>query len=180
MKKLQLKPTDVYGELTVVGEDPEKRSDGIHWICQCSCGTQISVAGSRLVRDGHKTRSCGHLRFEPHLSVRIRPYECLYNILKGYAQKRFGVVELAYEQFLEFTKITKCHYCNAAVSWTKFNVTKHGNAYNLDRVDASKNYKPNNLVVCCARCNRGKSDCFTYDEWYGMTSYFRKSESGVL
>ena len=80
----------------------------------------------------------------------------------------------SHEEFLEFTSTTSCHYCHAGITWTKFNVTKHGNAYNLDRKDHTKNYVKENLVVCCARCNWGKQDQFTYEEWYGMTAYFRK------
>jgi hypothetical protein len=44
----------------------------------------------------------------------------------------------------------------------------------LDRRDNSLGYVPGNVVVACKRCNYGKSDDFTYEEWLGMTEYFRK------
>jgi hypothetical protein len=32
-----------------------------------------------------------------------------------------------------------------------------------------------NVVGCCKRCNIAKGNRFTYDEWYGMTEYFRRA-----
>ena len=81
-------------------------------------------------------------------------------------------VSLTYEEFLEFTKTSKCFYCDAAVKWKEFSSGGYG--YNLDRKDNSLSYTKENCVVCCKRCNMGKRDTFTFEEWYGMTSYFRK------
>jgi hypothetical protein len=38
-------------------------------------------------------------------------------------------------------------------------------AYNLDRKDATKGYFRDNCVACCARCNRSKSNTFSFEEW---------------
>lgn len=83
-------------------------------------------------------------------------------------------MDLTYEEFVEFTSTLRCHYCQSEVTWAEFNVDKHGNNYNLDRKDHTKTYSKDNCVVCCARCNWGKQDQFSYDEWYGMTAYLRR------
>jgi hypothetical protein len=39
---------------------------------------------------------------------------------------------------------------------------------------------PKNTVACCKRCNYGKGDRFTFDEWYGMTRYLREQHQKVI
>jgi hypothetical protein len=46
-------------------------------------------------------------------------------------------------------------------------------AYQLDRKDNALGYSVDNCVVCCHRCNDAKSNGYDYEEWYGMTAYFR-------
>lgn len=75
-------------------------------------------------------------------------------------------------------KITECHYCQAALPvrpefWGQ---GSNNQSYNLDRMDNSKGYHVDNLVVACVRCNYGKKDLFTYEEWYGMTEYLRRKK----
>jgi hypothetical protein len=67
-----------------------------------------------------------------------------------------------------------CHYCHAPVYWAKVNKTGKPFGYNLDRKDSAEGYTNQNCVICCHRCNRGKNNLFTYDEWFAMTSMFRK------
>lgn len=78
---------------------------------------------------------------------------------------------LTYEEFLDFVNTNNCFYCNKEVIWKDFSSQNFG--YNLDRKDNDKGYNKDNLVVCCKRCNMGKRDTFTFEEWYGMTAYFR-------
>jgi hypothetical protein len=104
-----------------------------------------------------------------------RPYESLYNCyIVNRAAKRNVSSSLTYEEFLEFTKQNACHYCGATVKWQAFSIGKKGSAYNLDRKDNNSGYTKENCVVCCKRCNRGKWNVFTYDEWYKMTKCFRE------
>lgn len=37
-----------------------------------------------------------------------------------------------------------------------------------------KGYTKKNCVLCCKRCNGGKSNLFNYQEWRNMTKYFRE------
>lgn len=72
-----------------------------------------------------------------------------------------------------FTKIKVCHYCWDEIVWKEHDARR----YNLDRKDNRQGYSAENCVVCCSRCNMGKSNMFSYDEWYGMTSYLRYREA---
>ena len=44
----------------------------------------------------------------------------------------------------------------------------------MDRKDNNKGYEKDNVVPCCWRCNNGRGNLFSYEEWYGMTGYLRK------
>ena len=50
-----------FGRLTVLGRDPDSPPDKLKWICQCECGSTISVLGDSL-RSG-RTSSCGCSHF---------------------------------------------------------------------------------------------------------------------
>ena len=76
---------------------------------------------------------------------------------------------------MKFVEEKTCHYCNASVKWTEFNLLK-GQAYNLDRKDNDLPYTVENCVVCCERCNKAKREFFSYEEWYEMTECLRKKK----
>jgi hypothetical protein len=93
-------------------------------------------------------------------------------------------LDITYEDFMVFTKVNKCHYCHGAVNWyphTKLNGKEvpGSRSYKLDRKDNKLGYSTENCVVCCKRCNEGKSGDFTYEEWYGMTAFLRNKITGV-
>ncbi len=109
-----------------------------------------------------------------------RPFESIYN---GIVNSWRGTpVELTYEEFINFTKIDQCHYCLSNIQWQAYG-TVGGNytsrAYYLDRKDNTKSYSVENCVVCCTRCNKARSNSFTYEEWYGMTKYLRDKKKPV-
>jgi hypothetical protein len=103
---------------------------------------------------------------------KLRPFEYLYNKLQFSKHE----VDLTYKQFLEFTKIETCHYCDCRIKWVPFNSHK-GQAVNLDRKDSKMPYSESNCVVCCKRCNYGKNKLFTYQEWFSMTACFRRAKA---
>jgi 5-methylcytosine-specific restriction endonuclease McrA len=95
-----------------------------------------------------------------------RPFESIWNGLKR--DIRGHKVALTYEEFVEFTKITNCHYCGASIPWQPYGVVRGkftSRAYFLDRKDNDKGYSKENCVVCCTQCNSIKSNRFTYDEF---------------
>ena len=137
------------------------------WICRCKCGKINPVRTSNLVRGS--SRNCGCERKIP----RKRPYESLYNRFVHKNEKRFPV-ELTYEEFITFTKTSGCHYCGSAVQWSEYNISKKGNGYNLDRKDNALGYLIENLVVCCPRCNKARSDLFTYEQFVELGAVMKK------
>lgn len=142
------------------------------WKCKCDCGNVKIIKGISL-RSG-KTTSCGCYKKENNRKrFRKRPYEWLYYCLKSNCTRPSKTVKLnlTFDEFIEFTKISKCHYCHAPVYWYEY--TNDKCAYNLDRIDNNGEYSIKNCVVCCGRCNVGKGCNFTYDEWWQMTRMFR-------
>jgi superfamily II DNA helicase RecQ len=103
----------------------------------------------------------------------IRPYEALFNNLVKQATRRCKELSLSYEEFVELTNQDNCHYCNSEVTWTKVNTAANGSRTNLDRKDNSSGYSKENVVVCCWRCNNGRGNLFSYEEWFGMTKFLR-------
>src|ERR1700688_639901 len=66
---------------------------------------------------------------------RLRPYEWLYRALCREAPTVGHKVEITYDQFVTFTRITNCHYCNDVVVWNTYSTAngKHNRAvWNLD------------------------------------------------
>jgi hypothetical protein len=137
------------------------------WECLCDCGRRVSVFASALTTKN--TRSCG-CAYKARTTMRLRPFEALYNKLKR--QKHFS--DLSYEEFLSLTKEKECHYCGESVVWNPY--TRHGSsiATNVDRKDSRIGYTKGNVVTCCTRCNRAKLDHFTYDEWMEIGAVIRK------
>jgi len=111
---------------------------------------------------------------------RLRPFEAMYNWFKSsnlqanQRRKRRRSFTLTYEEFLEFTKQDHCHYCHSSVEWKMYNLNIGSSPrYNLDRMDNNVGYEAFNLVVCCWKCNDGKGNAFTHEEWFKMTECFR-------
>lgn len=107
------------------------------------------------------------------------PFKSLYNYFINTNKFRLKrcPIEISFKDFLEYTKIKECHYCGDRIDWQPYRTSKSAyinTKYFLDRKDSSKGYNKDNIVVCCTRCNRGKANYFSYDEWYGMTEYLRR------
>lgn len=99
------------------------------------------------------------------ISSKLRPYEALYNSFKKNCKEKDIFVNLTFEDFLDYTSINSCAYCNSHISWTQYNMTVNGYRYNLDRKDCKEGYFKSNLVVCCWRCNDLKSNKFSHFEF---------------
>lgn len=147
----------------------------VRWECQCTCG------GSKIVLSADLTtgvvRSCGCLIKESGKRVgesrRKRPFESVYNVLVHEARKRSLPLSISFEDFLEFTKITECHYCDSEIEWYPYMPQEVGGRYNLDRKDNSQGYSKENCVVCCARCNLSRANRFSYEEWLAIGKLIR-------
>ena len=145
----------VFGKVTVI-KPLKKFTNRRKWLCRCACGKEFARRGTVLLT-GKSTgcRSCnnGNLKM---------PYESLYHNLCDMAKDRTSV-ELTYEEYLTFTSQKECHYCGSEILWKQH--SGNANGHKLDRKDNSLGYSKRNCVVCCPRCNRAKSNHFTYEEW---------------
>lgn len=144
-----------FGRLTVVGLG--RCNGATFWDCLCDCGKRIRVQGSYLV-SGH-TKSCGCNRVyrleKGSVGLSIL-YKQRYRFRALKSGKEFN---LSMEEFKELTK-RRCHYCGIEPALVIKSKSSHSEyVYNgLDRLDSSRGYTPDNVVPCCAVCNRMKSD----------------------
>lgn len=146
----------VFGRWIVLKRAGVNAHNHPQYLCRCECGVERNVSSCNLVRH---SRSCGCLQKEKvRERLTLRPSEALY---RQFIRSATHPVSMTYEQFLAFTNVTKCHYCHDKVRWDT-------TAYNLDRKDNLQGYSVDNCVVCCARCNRGKSNQFTYEQWVAI------------
>ena len=137
------------------------------YLCRCVCGKERKRFQTNLIWGSNK--GCGCVPW----NIKTKPYEAIYNVFLRNAGKGNRPVDLSFKKFLEFTKVLECHYCGASITWAKSSTNKNGNNYNLDRKDNSLGYSKTNCVVCCARCNRAKSNHFTYKEWVEIGKVIR-------
>lgn len=167
MKPINLKGKR-FGKWTVIekAERPITNSPSkpLYWLCKCDCGNERVIPAHNL--RCKKTMSCGH-------DSNLPDYKSLYNRFI-YTNKDRVECNLTFEDFVKFTEIDTCHYCHSKIKWTK-----HGlpGSYNLDRTDNTKGYDKDNCVVCCGRCNFGKGNRYSYDEWFKMNECFRNEKT---
>ena len=141
------------------------------WICLClNCNTTFNVFEGSLLNGVTQCKKC-HLR-----ETTLRPFEALYNRFVYTTKVRNIENNVLYEDFIKFSEIKNCFYCNSIITWPEVNIKKVGSGYHLDRIDNSKGYDPKNVVVCCARCNLGRGPNFTHSEWVCMASALRTRE----
>jgi hypothetical protein len=146
------------GKLIVLSQSSEKnKNKKLKWLCKCDCGNELTIVGTRLRRG--IPQSCGCDTYK-RISQKLRknpPYKWLFNKIKYRAKTNQKKLKLTYEEFLEFTKVNVCHYCNGKVEWQEHRSTKDNKGYNIDRINSTKGYTKENCVVCCKICNRMKN-----------------------
>jgi hypothetical protein len=154
----------------------ERRKNGNYvytFLCKYpSCTKLIRVHSTCGLKK--RTGYCGS-----HAQV-IRPFECIYNVI-GKTGGRYKTKILSYEEFLDFTKIKNCYYCNDIIPWQEHSITTltpKCRAYFLDRIDSSGPYSKDNCVVCCTRCNRMKNE-YSQDEFITLCKRIASNHSKV-
>lgn len=131
------------------------------YIFNCTqCNSELRVQGSFIPKHSGLCVKCAQFGL---------PFISCYNVLLKSSKNRNISLLISYNEFLTFTKINCCHYCNAKILWIKHtrhnNIpNKEGRSYKLDRKDSNGPYSLNNCVVCCFRCNASKSNRYSYEE----------------
>lgn len=124
--------------------------------CADGCGREVRVSHGALYKATGKCPSC---------VSKTRPYQHLYGMLVATARHRNLVVDLTYEDLVEYTKVDECTYCGSKIEWEMWSGPKgYSKAYNLDRKDNAKGYSKDNCVVCCTACNFIRRDELTHEE----------------
>ena len=109
MSKLLNLTNKTFGRLTVLSYMGK-----CHWKCQCKCGKIKSIYTQHL-KSG-EIKSCGCWRKE--ISQRgHKPFQSLFKRLLWTCKKEGVGITLTFDDFLEFTKLTKCHYCGDTLIW---------------------------------------------------------------
>lgn len=129
----------IFGELKVVSRQGTSRYGQAQWLCQCSCGNQITVLGDNL-RRGH-TRSCGCLKFivcRTHGKARTSIFGCWDAMI----QRCINVSNKHYHNY-GGRGITVCD------RWLKFenfyaDMGDRPKGMSLERIDNNKGYSPEN------------------------------------
>jgi hypothetical protein len=137
--------------------DDQPKSWGACWVCRCKCGKESIIQGRSLRNGGtHGCQDCAN---------GLRPYEALYNYLLRQAKPRGLEVTISYEDFVKVTQNKDCFYCGSTIVWSDRNRKQAGRQTNLDRRDNTRGYALDNIVVCCADCNRLRGDRWSYDDF---------------
>lgn len=93
---------------------------------------------------------------------RLQPFETKFKKLVYNAKRRNINCNLSYENYLDFTEIKFCHYCEKKINWDPYYAP---DCHFLDRKNNNVGYIVNNCVICCFSCNDLKSNEFTYEEF---------------
>jgi hypothetical protein len=144
------------------------------YILMCSypkCAKEIRVRTDAFKKHSGMCKTHSHVK---------RPFESIYNTMRK--DHRGTKVELTYEQFLDFMKVDKCHYCKAKIIRSPF-PTVDGKfismAHCLDKKNPNGPYSDSNCVVCCWNCNRVKCNILTYEEMKVAMEAVLKLRGGV-
>jgi hypothetical protein len=159
-----------FGKLTPFESFVKIRSKCKHtyYKCKCDCGNIVETQADKL-KSGH-TSSCGcffrEMSSQRALNNRKHSPQMvtIKRIFKNYSDG-----DLSIEDFIELSQ-KECHYCKTK-PYRKFNMCalqpnaseyKKQNGefiYNgLDRIDSLKSHTKDNVVPCCYKCNKYKSD----------------------
>jgi hypothetical protein len=156
-----------YGKLVVI----ERNGSGgdrlhINWRCKCDCGNEAVIRGSNLRAGVSQTCGCGK-KGGGKLPRGVASFNSLVDGMKRHASSRGYEWQLTEAQTGKLTK-QNCHYCGIEPSQQHKRFKGNGiYTYNgIDRVDNDKGYFLENVVPCCGRCNRAKSDN-TFEDFRG-------------
>jgi hypothetical protein len=144
-----------FGFLTAIESTVERVDGNVIWLCLCDCGGIKKTTCNRLLSGSVKTCGCRTGK-GPRWPIGIQiGVPTLYAKYKCGAKKRNLPFTLDIYQFQNLI-FKVCSYCNQEPS-NQVRRKTYDLLYNgLDRVKNNCGYTMNNVVPCCAICNRMK------------------------
>ncbi len=138
------------------------------------CGNIIKSRKSYLKKHtGHCIKCSSKLTIKyAQKANKKKSFEARYNNFISRVKNDFIKTDVKYEDYLKFTKINNCHYCNTRIPWEPYGENTPG--FFLDRMDNNKFHTLDNLVVCCSICNFTKRDEFSYNEFLLIGKVLKK------
>ena len=142
-----------YGHLVVLSKSDRKTDSCAQWVCRCDCGETVILSGNRLRHDD--TKSCGCK------SGRGREANAFHRVYLQWKQSakvrgyKWGLTGKEVEYLCQ----QNCFYCGKGPAQTK-NQIVNGKLFlynGIDRIDNTIGYVSENVVTCCAQCNKAKS-----------------------
>lgn len=161
-----------FGKLTVINgplnipDEKQWKHKQRKWLCKCDCGNEVIRVTNQLNKGSATSCGCASKERIVKLNTQnCRPFEWIYNNLLRCAKSSDRKSSLTFNEFLEFTKINRCHYCGDVIEWRDRNSKSNpNNCYYLDRKDNLIGYTKENCVVCCSLCNLTRHIRFSYTE----------------
>jgi hypothetical protein len=154
------------GKLTVIGRLGAPRpGTNVQWLCRCDCGNESKVTTSKITRQVTKQcRRCSEIS----VGLRNRKPDAAFNkILHFYAMNAAarGYTWMLTRAHAKSLFESDCYYCGDPPSNHKDSSAGYlSYTYNgIDRVDNTRGYEPDNVVACCFKCNRAKTDLSVHD-----------------
>lgn len=152
------------------GEPTKQKQWNYIFLCKF-CNKEIKVRKYEVKYSMGSCKKCADLeklKKAVPLAKKIntkQDYLALFNSFKQHAKKEGKSFSLTFDEFLKFTKINNCGYCNLEIKWAKNALWRTGYKYNLDRKDNNIGYTEENCFPCCKDCNYIKGNRFTFDEF---------------
>jgi hypothetical protein len=186
----------VFGRLTVIGTDGEKKHGSYMWNCICSCGKECQASSNQLRCSRKKSCGClnddtrkgnflnnNYARIYEDYSVDL--YKKFYTSYKARAKQRGQPFEITREEFIDMIQLP-CGYCGLAGE-DKYVLSGSGYKYKLfgngiDRIDSSVGYVKSNCVPCCKTCNIAKNSLSDeeFKSWIDRVYLYQHNEQNLL
>jgi hypothetical protein len=143
-KKIEVKPNDRYGRLTIIKEIKQKNKRRC-FLCRCDCGNKITVI-LKVLRNGN-VKSCGCLRKEMMINRNITHDMSKYPEYKNYNAMKQRCMDKNQGSFKNYggAGIKICQ--RWIVSFKNFYEDmgpKPGPNYSIERINNKGNYEPSN------------------------------------
>jgi hypothetical protein len=137
---------DQYSRLTVISQAGQMDSGHRRWLCRCSCGSEVTVAGTEL-RSGD-TKSCGCLRRETtaklnvtHKMTSAPEYRTWATIIRRCTNKNTKDYK-----YYGGRGISVCaEWVGNFEAFFQHVGKKPSPKYSIDRIDNNGNYEPGNV-----------------------------------